>query len=326
MDYTELLCDLEQLLQETYALWDEGWVTFNWRNYTYDHAQRVRGLAVNLCRREGGDVMVTELAALLHDITKPYDGEYKVDENGKRVVDENGYWQNEVRRPSRQNAVTELYEALGLPGTLHNESGAVLARHLLLERGVSESVTERVAQTIRDHLIPAEGVPIESRCLYDADTIDANIGLPAFVRNIYINLHFYDARHAKDGPPIAKVLRENPVEFLRPYVTENLPNWSAGKRRDFVPRLLTEAGVRLSEERLDRLDALFACMAGELDGFSLNGHHACLNAVLHYMMHTDDPVISAETAYLARHWLRPDDAPQVREFVHHLEQEMAGNE
>jgi putative nucleotidyltransferase with HDIG domain len=326
MDYSALLHDLEQMLQETYALWDEGWVTFNWRGYTYDHVQRVRGLAVNLCRQEGGDVAVTELAALLHDITKPYDGEYLVDENGKRVVDEHGYWQNEVRRPTRQNHVTELYETLGLAGTLHNDSGAVLARHLLLEHGVDEELADRVAGVIRDHLIPAEDVPIESRCLYDADTIDANVGLPAFVRNIYINLHFYDARHANGGPPIATVLRDRPLEFLQPYVTENLPRWSEGKRRDFVPKLLTAAGRRLSEERMDRLDGFFACMAQELDGFSANGRHDCLNAVLHYMLHTDDPSISFETAYLAERWLSPDDDPQVCEFVRHLREEMDGVE
>jgi putative nucleotidyltransferase with HDIG domain len=128
MSYEDLLRDLETLLRDTYALWDEGWVTFNWRNYTYDHVQRVRGLAVTLCRAEGGDPAVTELAALLHDVTKAYDGEYLTGPDGKRLVDEHGYWRNEVRRPPRGNAVTELYDRLGLAGQLHNESGATLAR------------------------------------------------------------------------------------------------------------------------------------------------------------------------------------------------------
>ena len=46
----------------------------------------------------------------------------------------------------------------------------------------------------------------------DADTIDANVGLPAFVRNIYINLHFYDQRKAPEAPPIAQVLQDE--EYL----------------------------------------------------------------------------------------------------------------
>ena len=80
MEHDKLVQHLDRLLLQTYALWKPGWVTFNWRRYTYDHVQRVRALALSLCAEEGGDTAVTELAALLHDITKPYDGEIIVDE------------------------------------------------------------------------------------------------------------------------------------------------------------------------------------------------------------------------------------------------------
>ncbi|MBM3190491.1 MAG: HD domain-containing protein, partial [Chloroflexi bacterium] len=156
----ELLTELEDLVRETCLLWGPGWVTFNWRNYTFDHVQRVRGLAMTLCLREGGDALVTELAALLHDITKPFDGEYRVDAQGQRVVDEQGYWHNEVRLPPRRNHIVELYEALGLEGQLHNESGAAIAERLLAERGLPEGMSQRVAQTIRDHLRPPDDAPI----------------------------------------------------------------------------------------------------------------------------------------------------------------------
>ena len=108
-----LINELELLVRQTFELWDVGWVTFNWRAYTWDHVQRVRGLALTLCRASGGDEMVTELAALLHDLTKPYDGEVLVDAAGQRVVDEQGYWRNAVRAPQRSNAVTALYDRLG---------------------------------------------------------------------------------------------------------------------------------------------------------------------------------------------------------------------
>lgn len=339
MSYEDLLRDLETLLRDTYALWDEGWVTFNWRNYTYDHVQRVRGLAVTLCRAEGGDPAVAELAALLHDVTKAYDGEYLTGPDGKRLVDEHGYWRNEVRRPPRSNAVTELYDRLGLAGQLHNESGATLADHLLRERGVDAATCDRVATVIRDHLVPAADVCIESRCLYDADTIDANIGLPAFVRNIYINLHFYDGRKAPEAPGIDTVLAATPLSFLRPYITENLPNWSAGKRRDFVPKLLTAAAVPLCEARLERLERYWRDFAADLarygDASSAETgeipasatHHSCLDVMLHYMTHRGDPCISAETEYLATDWIRSDGAsPEVADLVAHLSAEMAGRE
>ncbi|MBN1399838.1 MAG: HD domain-containing protein [Anaerolineae bacterium] len=326
MDYQALLTELEQLVRETAELWDPGWVTFNWRRYTFDHVQRVRGLALTLCEREGGDLGVVELAALLHDITKPYDGEYQVDEQGKRAVDENGYWRNRLRPPQRTNAVTALYDGLGLAGQLHNDSGAVIAEHLLAARGVNAETVARVAQTIRDHLRVSNDAPVESRCLYDADTIDANIGLPAFVRNIYINLHFFDQRKPPDTPPIATLLRDEPLGFLGPYVGENLPRWVAGKRQDFIPRLTTAAGRELAAIRLRRLEGTFSCLASELDTFSPNGHRQCLDIVTHYMYNRDDPSIAEETARLAERWLSDEVSPDAKELLKRLRREMAGVE
>jgi HD superfamily phosphodiesterase len=73
-DHQVILADLETLVRETYQLWDQEWVGFSWRNYTFDHVQRVRALTRTLCAREGGDVLVANYAGLLHDITKSYDG------------------------------------------------------------------------------------------------------------------------------------------------------------------------------------------------------------------------------------------------------------
>jgi len=326
MGYEALSHDLDRLLAETYDLWDPGWVTFNWHAYTYDHVQRVRGLAVNLCKAEGGDLRVVELAALLHDITKLYDGEYVVDDEGKRTVDARGYWHNEVRRPPRSNVVTRLYDQLELAGQLHNESGATIAHHLLVRRGVDADTCARVAQTIRDHLRPSEQAEVESRCLYDADTIDANVGLPAFVRNIYIHLHFHDIRKSPETPSLAELLRESPMDYVRPYVLENLPRWGAGKRRDFIPRLLTESGRRIALARLDRLETTFDCLAGELEDYATNSQHGCLSAILHFMHHRDDPSIAEETGRLVKMHFAANGSSSLRAFLVHLQREMAGLE
>jgi putative nucleotidyltransferase with HDIG domain len=302
MTHQDLVRQLDALLRETYALWDQGWVTFNWRNYTYDHVQRVRGLAMTLAAQEGGDLIVTELGALLHDLTKPYDGEYATGPDGKRLVDERGFWYNEPRLPARHNAVTRLYDDLGLTGRLHNESGAELARRLLDELGVPPEVVARTAAVIADHLIPPAEASMEARCLYDADTIDANIGLPAFVRNIYINLHFYDQRRGAAEPPIAETLASDPLRFLGPYIRENLPRWARGKRQDFVPKLTTAAGREVAIARLDRLDALFGELGADLETLSPGVDHSRIDLVLHYMRHTDDPRVWDETEHLHRAW------------------------
>jgi len=325
MDYRALLRELDRLVAETYNLWEAGWVTFNWRNYTYDHVQRVRGLTMTLCSREGGDPVVCELASLLHDITKPYDGEYLVDAEGKRVVDSGGYWRNVPRPPARRNEITELYDALGLVGELHNVSGAAVARAILRRRGMDDGTCERVARTIRDHLKAPDDAPMESRCLSDADTIDANIGLPAFVRNIYIHLHFRDQRLGSGDVPTDRLIGEMPLDYLRPYFCEELPRWSEGKRRDFIPRLMTDSGVRMAEERLGVLTETWAQLRDELAAFPITSRRGATAAVLHLMRHREDPSISAEAAYLTDEWLAADSVlPEARAFVERLQREIAG--
>ncbi len=323
-DYHATIRALDQLLKDTYLLWDAGWVTFNWRAYTYDHVHRVKGLTLHLGQCEGADLRILELAALLHDITKPYDGEYVVDQQGKRVIDAQGYWRNEIRKPARTNKITDLYDRLGLGGQLHNESGAIIARHLLAEYGFDDATCERVAQTIRDHLKPVEDAPIESRCLYDADTLDANIGLPAFVRNIYINLHFHDVRKAPGTPPVDVFLRDAPQEYMRAYL-EKLPGWTQGKERDFVPRMTTKTGREIALKRLARMNATWDLLNEEMADYATCSEHGCLAVVLHFMRHRDDPSITDETAYLAEQWLRRNGAsPQAHAFISHLQREAEG--
>ena len=324
---SDVVGELDRLLRETYALWEPGWVTFNWRGYTYDHVQRVRGLALNLCAREGGSAEVVDLAAILHDITKPYDGEYVLDEKGNRLLDTQGHWRNQVRQPTGANEVTALYETLGLAGQLHNESGATIATHLLCRRGLDESTCAQVATAIRDHLQPPASAAIESVCLYEADTIDANIGLPAFVRNIYINLHFRDARKRPEDPPTEVLLRETPLEFLRPYIAENLPRWSEGKRRDFIPRLMTASARTMALARLERLEQTWACLREELSNYGVASREGCLAVVLHFMAHREEPSIAAETDYLANVWLPSNGAtPQACGMIVHLQREATGVE
>ena len=104
--------------------------------------------------------------------------------DGQRVLDANGFWLNEYLPPARQNLVTELYDDLGLRGTVHHDSGARIAAHLLEERDYAAVFCAHVAEIIRSHLKVNEDSSIEGGIIYDADTIDSNIGLPALYRNI----------------------------------------------------------------------------------------------------------------------------------------------
>mgnify|MGYP003337314528 CR=1 FL=1 len=169
------VAELDDLVAETHQLWDEEWVGFSWRNYTHEHMRRVRGLAGTLAGAEGADPHVVALAATLHDVTKSYDGEILTGSDGKRIIDANGFWRNETLAPARSNAVTEIYDQLGLSGSVHHVSGGAVARVLLERRGFGSSIVDEVEQAERPGAAVAASRKklLSSRECWAADTSSA---------------------------------------------------------------------------------------------------------------------------------------------------------
>ncbi|HEV7213878.1 MAG TPA: HD domain-containing protein [Chloroflexota bacterium] len=316
-----VLEELIRLTRETYLLWDEDWVGFSWRNYTHDHVRRVRNLAMHLCLEEGGDTRPLDLAATLHDITKSYDGEI-IMKDGKRVIDEKGLWHNEFLPPARRNHVTDLYDQLGLRGLVHNTSGARIADALLTEYGYPQALRDHVQEIIITHLTVSEQSSLEGRCLYDADTIDANIGYPAFYRNIQISMHNMERQYAARGASLDAFLTDSLQEYLEPYVREKLPAWVEGKRRDFVGKMTTAAGKRRAEVRLDRLGAEMVRMSEELDTLEAALEAGRLAPAVYFMRNRRNPSVSADLATLMERW--PTEEAAAAQFLASLHRESAG--
>ncbi len=303
VDDADTLRYLDGLMRETYQLWDQEWVGFSWRNYTYDHVRRVRNLALSLAAEEGEmvDTRVLDVAAVLHDITKAYDGEALM-RDGQRMVDERGYWRNAVLPPARANDITRLYDALRLSGSVHNISGAQVAEALLDERGYPPAFRAHVGEVIVSHLIVTPETSLEGRCLYDADTIDANIGLPALYRNIQISLHSLETQlHAQDTT-VDAYLAAHLHDLLRAYVADRWPAWIAGKGRDFVPRLTTAAGRRRARARLERLEGALVVMQAEVERGDPETAMGYLAPIIHFIGNRRNPSLSEELTVLERHW------------------------
>jgi len=149
IDDEAVLKGLNELVKETFLLWDEIWVGFSWRHYYFNHTQRVRALSLEIGRREGADLRKLEYSAVLHDVTKRYDGRVLTDSQGKRVLDENGFWHNELLMPKRENVATKLYRELNQFGNLHNVSGASVAKKLLESYGLPSSFSSSVLLSVR---------------------------------------------------------------------------------------------------------------------------------------------------------------------------------
>lgn len=319
-----ILDQLDQLVRETHLLWDQEWVGFSWRNYTYEHMQRVRGLAQTLGQAEGADSGVLMFAATLHDITKSYDGEIKVGPDGKRVVDENGFWLNETLPPARRNKVTDLYDELSLAGTVHSVSGGRIAATLLDEHGYRHDFRECIEAAIQEHLIAGPDASLEGKVLNDADTIDANIGLPAFYRNIQISLHREDGAYAKRGERFVDWLRENLPEYLDAYLKEKIPTWVEGKQRDFVGKLNTAAARELASQRIERLREVNQELVRELEELEEALQYGRLAVVRFFMENRSNPQLTEQLAMLEQRWSGQETAPTAAQLLQLLRQEVQG--
>jgi uncharacterized protein len=107
-------------------------------SHDWDHTERVRRLAERIARKEGADLFVVRLAAVLHDI-----GRAEEDRTNGRVC--------------------------------HSRRGAALAGPILKKHGLDRRTIERVAAAIRTHRFRGRLRPrtLEARVLFDADKLDS---------------------------------------------------------------------------------------------------------------------------------------------------------
>jgi hypothetical protein len=303
------LAAVEALVRETFELWDVVRVGFSWRHYYLNHTYRIRNLSVQMASAEGGDPDLLEIAAILHDITKRYDGNILTGSDGKRVLDEEGFWRNEMIMPDRSNWVTKLYDELELQGLIHHISGAVITDRVLGEYGFEAPYREAVAEVVRGHLKP-ENLDeaefnrryrlVESRILYDADTIDPNLGLTAFYRNIQINAG-------------GALRRGEPID-LESYV-RGLPRW-VNMKDEFIDKMITQRGREIAAERQQRNRQLCAQLEDEVEAFALNDAYGMIGCIRYLMTDAEDPSLHRHARGLREEWLPEREQALADERAH----------
>ncbi len=313
-DYQKIQTELNELALETFGLWDQSRVGFRWKHYLSNHTQRVRATCLELGRREGANQLALSFAATLHDITKPYDGEIYTDGDGKRILDEDGFWKNEVLMPARSNIVTELYDGNNLYGSMHHISGAFIARKILEEYGLEMDFVDNVCSIITAHIKPLRLTPeeynhiygkMEHQIIYDADTMDANLGYVAFFRNI----HIHALRHLQNGSfNIARY-----IASIEPWI--NL-------KQSFANGLFTRLARDMGEKRQQRKQQLYRQLIIEQNNPELNMNYGMLGVINYFVSQTSEPNFDKEMLHLQQSWI-PERERWIEQDSHGIDLEQA---
>jgi len=122
----EIMEEVKRLM--SYAQGSHGW----------DHVERVYRLCIRIGKKEGADLEILKMAALLHDIGR----------------------NDEIRSG----------------GTIcHAERGALLARQILERFGVAQEEIDKVIHCIETHRFRGAKAPktLEAKVLFDADKLDS---------------------------------------------------------------------------------------------------------------------------------------------------------
>jgi hypothetical protein len=166
-----------------------------------------------------------------------------------------------------------------------------------------------VAEVVRGHLKPTNlGEAefdqryrlIESRILYDSDTIDPNVGLTAFYRNIQINAGGWHKRG--ETPDIDAYVR-------------GLPR-GVNMKDEFMDHMLTQRGREIVAERQQRNRQLCKQLESELDATALNEAYGMLGCVRHLMTDAEDPSLHRHALGLREQWLPEREAALTEERAH----------
>lgn len=200
--------------------------------HDWSHIERVRNLALAIGKKEGGDLKVLELAAILHDV-----GRY------------------EEMKAKGKKECGKTY--------CHAKEGAKIAKDILEKYELSKKEIENVVHCVESHRSRNDLSPetIEAKCLFDADKID---GLGAVgVGRIFLFAGGHGSRCLYTGneKEIAKSKKDHSFTKEDSAVLEY-----EIKLKHALKKMLTKTGEKIAKERLDFMGEFFKRFWKEVEG------------------------------------------------------------
>ncbi|WP_418284750.1 HD domain-containing protein [Halorubrum sp. DTA46] len=186
------------------------WYPWHSSKYRFNHILNVVDLATEIAEAEGADVDVVRVAALFHDVAK-----------------------------------------LEAEQDIHAEAGARVAREYLKSRGnYPESFIEEVCGAVVDHSYTGDldNVPLESRCLIEADVLD-KVGANGAVLML-LRMGYESRTHMDAAKMVDRVLQ---------------------RARDHTDRVVSDRAESIAHQRIKRVKWLREWLEEEVTRMEVDG-------------------------------------------------------
>ena len=219
------------ILTRVWELADSYYPKRDWA-HGKSHIERVLRTAVEIGKREGADLAIIELSAILHDI-----------------------FANEEKRSN-------------VEGFRHEIEASKEARNILKNLGLTDRTVDAVCHCIESHRKRTGRIQpqtIEAKCLFDADKLDF-IGAIGIVRSAYISLDLGQEFYKEEVIEAYERKNTRPNGTIIDYAQHSSNLEYELSLKEVAKRMYTETGRKLAEERSAFMDEFYNRLGKELKG------------------------------------------------------------
>jgi uncharacterized protein len=215
-------------------LWETADSHYSKRDWAHgrSHIERVLRTALEIGKREGADLEIIELSAILHDI-----------------------FAYEEKRS-------------GVEGFRHEIEASKEARNILKTLGLADKTVDAVCHCIESHRKRTGRIQpqtIEAKCLFDADKLDC-IGAIGIARSAFISFEQGQEFYKEEDVNAYKRRNIRPDGTVIDYAQHSSNLEYDLSLKEVAKRMYTETGRKLAKERSAFMDEFYSRLGKELKG------------------------------------------------------------
>ncbi len=221
----------EHLETKVWEIVDSYYTKGDWA-HGRSHIERVLRTAVEIGKREGADLEIIKLSAILHDI-----------------------FANEEKHK-------------GVEGFRHEIEASKEARKILKRLGLADKTVDAVCHCIESHRKRTGKIQpqtIEAKCLFDADKLDC-IGAIGIGRSAFMSLDLGQEFYKEEDIDVYKRKNIRPDGTIIDYAQHSSNLEYELSLKEVANRMSTETGRRLAKQRSAFMDEFYSRLGKELKG------------------------------------------------------------